>query len=70
MPRKKLGPKTSPGRRPGRGLNPKRKKDDKDPRFGLEFKEGTPPLGTSNQILPIKYRSIKSFIFALYKLLL
>ena len=26
------------------------KKNKKDPRFGLEFKEGTPPLGTSDHL--------------------
>ena len=26
------------------------KKSKKDPRFGLEFKEGTPPIGTSDHL--------------------
>ena len=50
MPRRKTGPKSLPGRRPGQGSRPKGKKDGKDPRFGLEFKEGTPPLGTSDHL--------------------
>ena len=39
--------KSSPGRRPGRGL-PRKKKMTKIQ--DLEFKEGTPPLGTSDHL--------------------
>ena len=49
-----------PDRRKGQGGRQKRrknfyrretpKKGKKDPRFGLEYKEGTPPLGTSDHL--------------------
>ena len=61
MPRRKLGPKTLPSKRPGRGSRPKTRRGSKDPRFGLEFKEGTPPLGTSdhldNPVIAIEVKS-------------
>jgi len=58
---RKKGPSARRKRRFGERDIPKKRKDSKDPRFGLEFKEGTPPLGTSdhldNPVIAIEVKS-------------
>ena len=50
MPRRRKGQQGR--RRTGRDFYRREtpKKNKKDPRFGLEFKEGTPPIGTSDHL--------------------
>jgi hypothetical protein len=58
---RKKEPSARRKRRFGERSVPKKRKDSKDPRFGLEFKEGTPPLGTSdhldNPVIAIEVKS-------------
>lgn len=61
MPRRKQAPKSRPGRKRNFYRREKPPIKKKDPRFGLEYKEGTPPLGTSdhldNPVIAIEVKS-------------